>query len=318
MATEPRPRRGHLGFGIVLIAVGVVLLVMIRRPDFDPWRALERYWPLILIFIGLGKLLDHLMNRNAPQGSRSGVISGTAIALLVLVGLFAILSRGTHPFRFSDHIVGSGDIAHSTQMVERQSAESVTTKINMPSGTLTIDGGGNQLLDANFTYTDDMEKPNVSYNVSGKSGRLDITQRDRGGIHLGSTHDEWNLKFGDVPMELEIDMGAGEGELNLQHLDLSRLRIDASVGNFDIDLTGERKRNLQADMRGGVGNATIRLPKDVGVQVHAGGGIGNIDRQGNWRYEGGMYVNEEYGKSPITIRMNVEGGVGNITLILEQ
>jgi hypothetical protein len=321
MAIEPRPRRNNLGFAVVLIALGIVLLVMIRRPDFDPWTALERYWPLILIFIGLGKLLDHLLNRNRIQGSGSGSggwISGTAVALLVLVGLFAVFARGAHPFRFSDHIVGSGNIAHSTQMVEKQGAESVTTKIDMPAGELTIDGGANQLLNADFTYTDDVEKPSVSYTVNGTSGRLDIRQQERSGIHLGGSHEEWNLKFDVTPMELEIQMGAGEGHLNFQRIDLSRLRIDAGVGNFNVDLTGDRKRNLNADIQGGVGNVTIHLPNNVGLQVHASGGIGNIDRRGNWRSEGSAYVNDAFGKSPVTIRLNVEGGVGNITLIQEQ
>jgi hypothetical protein len=324
MAIEPRPRRNNLGFAIVLIALGIVLLVMIRRPDFDPWTALERYWPLILIFIGLGKLLDHLLNRNRVQvgvagsGSGSSWISGTAIALVALIGIFAIVARGAHPFRFSDHIVGNGNPEHSTQMVEKQGADSVTAKIDMPAGELTIDGGGTQLLDAGFDYTDDMEKPSVSYTVNGKIGRLDISQHERRGIHLGGSHENWNLKFGDTPMELEIQMGAGEGHLNFQRIDLSRLRVEAGVGNFIVDLTGERKRNLTADIQGGVGNATIHLPNNVGVQVHASGGIGNIDRRGNWRTEGDGYVNDAYGKSPVTIRLNAEGGVGNITLILER
>jgi hypothetical protein len=316
MATEQRPRRGHLGFAVVLIALGVVLLVMIRRPDFDPWRTLAHYWPLILIFIGLGSLFDHMLNRNNQQGNRTGWISGTAIALLVLVGLFAFFARGPHPFHFSDHISGSGNVLHSTQMVEKQGAESVVTKIEMPSGQLTIDGGANQLLNAEFAYTDDMEKPSVSYTVNGTSGRLDITQHENSGIHLGGNHDDWKLKFSDMPMELEIQMGAGQGELNLQQVDLSRLKIEIGAGEINVNLTGDRKRNLTADIQGGVGSAKIRLPKNVGVYVHAEGGIGSIDTEG-LRHEGGAYVNDAYGKSPITIRMNIEGGVGNIRLIQE-
>jgi hypothetical protein len=201
--------------------------------------------------------------------------------------------------------------------VEKQGAISVNTKINMPAGQLTIDGGGSQLLDANFTYSDDMEKPIVNYSVSGTSGQLDIRQNDTGGIHFGPRHEEWTLKFGDTPMEMEIQMGAGQGDLNLQHVDLSRLRIEMGAGEINVNLTGDRKRNLTADIQGGVGSATIRLPKDVGVQVRAEGGIGSVDTEG-LRKEGNYYVNDAYGKSPITIRMNIEGGVGEIRLIKVQ
>jgi hypothetical protein len=316
METEPRPRRGHLGFALVLIALGVMLLVMIRRPDFDPWRALGRYWPLILIFLGLGQIIDRQMNRNNPQGARSSWISGTAIALLALVVLFGVLARGTHPFRISDHVMGSSYDLHSTQSVEKQGAESVVAKLEMPAGELTIDGGSSQLLNADFSYSDNMEQPVVDYSVSGTSGRLDIKQSGRNGINIGPTRDTWNLKLGDTPMELEINMGAGQGDLNLQHVDLSRLRIEVGAGEINVNLTGDRKRNLTADIQGGVGSATIRLPKGVGVQVRAQGGIGSIDTEG-LRHEGDMYVNDAFGKSPISIRMNIQGGVGEIRLIQE-
>jgi len=315
MANGQRPRRGHLGFGIVLIALGILLLVMIRRPDFDPWNALWHYWPLILIFIGLGQLFDRMRRRNNPEAGGEW-ISGTTIALVILVVLFGFLARSRNPFHFTDHISGSGNVLNSVQKVENQGAEQVTTKINMPAGQLTIGGGSNQLLEADFNYSENMEKPEVNYTSSGTSGRLEISQRDAGGIHIGPTRDDWNLKFGNTPMELEIDMGAGQGDLNLQQLELSRLRIDMGAGEITVDLTGDRKRNLTADIHGGVGSATIRLPKNVGVQVHAEGGIGTIDTQG-LRHEGGMYLNDAYGKSPVTIHMNIEGGVGEIRLIQE-
>jgi hypothetical protein len=318
MDTPQRPRRAHLGFAIVMIAMGVVLLILIRRPDFDPWTAIGRYWPLILIFLGLGQILDRMLNRNREQGGggSGSFISGSAIALLLLIGFFALVARGSHPFRISDHVSGSSGSDHTSQTVEKQGATSVYTKIDMPAGELTIDGGAAQLLDARFDYSDDMEKPEVSYDVSGTTGRLDIKQHDRSGIHIGNNHDEWNLKLGDTPMELDISMGAGEGHLNLQGMDLSFLRVEVGAGEINVNLTGERKRDLKVDIQGGVGEATIRLPKDVGVQVHANGGIGSIDTEGLHK-EGGYYVNDAFGKSPTSIRMNIEGGVGSIRLLRE-
>jgi hypothetical protein len=318
MDNQPRPRRAHLGFAIVMIAMGVVLLIMIRRPDFDPWTAIGRYWPLILIFLGLGQILDRMLNRNNAQtgGGGGNFVSGSAIALLVLIGFFALVARGRHPFRISDHVSGSSGSDHTSQTVEKEGATSVFAKIEMPAGELTIDGGATQLLDASFDYSDDMQKPEVSYDVSGTTGRLDIKQHDRSGINIGPTRDDWNLKFDDTPMDLEINMGAGNGELNFQHVDLTRLKIDAGVGNFKVYLTGDRKKDLQADLQGGVGNATIYLPRDVGVQVRAEGGIGSVSTEGLHK-EGGRYVNDAFGKSPVTIHLNVEGGIGSIRLIQE-
>jgi hypothetical protein len=61
----------------------------------------------------------------------------------------------------------------------------------------------------------------------------------------------------------------------------------------------------------------VRLPRDVGVEVHAKGGIGEV-RPGELKKEGDAYVNDAYGKSPVTLRVNVEGGIGEINLELAE
>ena len=70
---------------------------------------------------------------------------------------------------------------------------------------------------------------------------------------------------------------------------------------------------FRANIQGGVGQVTVRLPKNVGGQIHALGGIGAVNAHG-LRRDGETYVNDAYGKSPVTIRMNIHGGVGEINL----
>ena len=64
-----------------------------------------------------------------------------------------------------------------------------------------------------------------------------------------------------------------------------------------------------------MGKATVRLPSDVGVRASAHGGIGAINVHG-LKKDGDDYVNEAYGKSPITVTVHVAGGVGEINLEL--
>ena len=114
-------------------------------------------------------------------------------------------------------------------------------------------------------------------------------------------------------MELKVEMGAGKSELKVGELALTRLEIHMGAGQVTTDLTGNWKKDLTAEIRGGVGHAIVRLPVDVGVRVHATGGIGSIIA-GGLKREGDEYVNELYGKSPVTLRIDVAGGVGNIEL----
>ena len=308
----PRARRTSLVLPIVLIALGALFLYANWRPAFDPWPILATYWPLILIFIGLGKMWDAARQRNGDAG-RGGFSVGTTVGvvafILVLMALFwhgRVFSRDRHT-----------SLQHQSRTVERQNAKSVRASLQASSGQLTISGGSKNLVDADFTYTSSYETPRVEYNVSDGVGRLEISQENRSAVHFGATRNDWILHFGnDVPLELKLEMGAGRGDLRLRDLPVTRLDVEMGAGQMDLDLTGDRKSDLVGNLQGGVGQATIRLPKNVGVLVHASGGIGSIDTHG-LKHDGDEYSNDAYGKAPATIRLKVEGGIGQISLIDE-
>jgi hypothetical protein len=302
-----RPRRGSLGWGLVLIGIGVVFLIAQLRPGFDPWELLWKYWPVLLILLGVAKLWEHMSNRNNPQARSSGWISG---GVITIVAILALIGLSTH------HSGAANPILRDAESLQLQGAKSVTAKVDMGAGQLNVNSGSGQLMDADFSYDQDSGKPRVNYSVSGTNGNLDIAQHENGGVHFGRNENTWTLKFGDVPLDLNVDMGAGQGELNLRGINLTRLKIEMGAGQINLDLTGERKQTFDVDVQGGVGEAVIRLPHDVGVEIRADGGIGSIDTEGLHR-EGGRWVNDAWGKSPITIHMNVEGGIGEIRLIVE-
>ena len=312
MAQDCNPRRVSLVVPIILITIGALFLVRNWRPDFEPWPILRDYWPLILIFIGVGKIWDSTYrsrNPNAPPGVSVGATVGTLAFVVVLVILF------WHGRSFSRRHGFSGS-KHTTKIVEPQRAKSAHARLDMGAGQLTINGGANDLLDADFTYTDSYEEPRVDYSVDNGVGQLKISQESRS-MRFGRSQNDWNLRFSkDIPLELKVDMGAGQGNLHLRDVPLTRLDLNLGAGQMDVDLTGDRKTDLTADIEGGVGQADIRLPRSVGVIAHASGGIGSIEVHG-LKHDGDSYTNDAYGKSPATIHLKVEGGIGQITLNVE-
>jgi hypothetical protein len=112
---------------------------------------------------------------------------------------------------------------------------------------------------------------------------------------------------------LKIDIGAGHGDLRLAKVDLTELELNIGAGQAKVDLTGERGKDLKATIHGGLGEAIVRLPKNIGVIAEVHGGLGSIDVHGLTKEED-QYVNAAYGKSPNTIHLTVEGGIGHIEL----
>ena len=66
-------------------------------------------------------------------------------------------------------------------------------------------------------------------------------------------------------------------------------------------------------VRGGVGEATIDLPQNVGIVADVTGGLGDI-RAGGLEKRDGRYVNAAYGTAGTTVRLDIRGGVGSIVL----
>lgn len=54
-----RPVGGALTAGLILIAIGTIFLIENLSSDFSAWRILARYWPLILIIVGLRRIYDY-------------------------------------------------------------------------------------------------------------------------------------------------------------------------------------------------------------------------------------------------------------------
>jgi hypothetical protein len=211
--------------------------------------------------------------------------------------------------------VFTGETREESRTVEQGAAQFVRINLSMKAGELKVAGGAPQLLDADFTYNVPEWKPEVKYQVSGGVGSLAVEQPGSGSAS-GNTKNVWDLHVNNkTPMEMTVNMGAGRAALTLSGLTLTRLELNMGAGEITVDLTGNWKKDVSAQIHGGVGRATVRLPKDVGVHVVAHGGLGSINANGFIK-QGDAYVNDQYGKSPVTLQIEVEGGVGEINLEL--
>ena len=200
MAKDTIYRRGSIVGALLLVGLGALFLYANLR-GLNPWPLVSRWWPLLLILLGLGKLWDHFRQRSHPDAAGTAGLSGGVIAVLIVLLLFGIALRRER---------GTQRNVRRSETIERQGAESVRVRIEMPAGELRLAGGANKLLEADFDYSEAEGKPKVTYDVTGSLGQLSVTQTSAG-VHFGQTRNNWDLRLGsDVPMELRIEMGAGQ------------------------------------------------------------------------------------------------------------
>ncbi len=211
----------------------------------------------------------------------------------------------------------TGKTQEETQTVELGEAESVEIDLDIGTGELRLYGGSGELMEGSFVYNVERWKPEIDYSVSGTRGLLKIRQGKSSGMPVGKKRNRWDISLNnDVPLDLRIDFGAGKGKLDLRGLMLESLNIDMGVGSLTLDLADEWKQDLDVSIDGGVGSATVYLPEDVGVRVRVDKGIGSVHARGMHK-EGHVYTNDAYGKTEVSIDMDIEAGIGSINLELK-
>jgi hypothetical protein len=235
-------------------------------------------------------------------------MSTRVLQLLGVAGFVALLTSGC---------ATAGPPQTESQTVALSGAEWVRVQIMMGGGALLVRGGADNLLEADFTYRHHSWRPEVGYSVAGSEGSLTIRQPSTlVVVPTGSLPAEWDLRLNsDVPMNMDITLGGGGGALDLGDLNLSRVDIKFGGGGAKIDLTGEWERDVDLSIIGGAGGVSLTLPRDVGVRVDVTTGLGVVEASG-LRKEGDAYVNDAYGKSDVTLQVDVVVGVGGVDLEL--
>ena len=226
------------------------------------------------------------------------------IALLLFTGLLSGCSSAPKV----------GALQTESQSVELGDAKSVNVNVNMGAGNLTVSGGAEKLLEADFTYNVAKLKPEVKYT----DGTLVVWQPNGKGLSdlrgITDYRNEWGLRLNDeVPMDLRVDVGGGVSDLQLAGLSLTRLDVILGAGTSTIDLNGDWLRDLDITINAGAADVSVRLPRDIGVRVNVEDGPHTIDAT-DLKQDGNIYTNAAYGVSNMTLHVNISAGIGRINL----
>ncbi len=231
--------------------------------------------------------------------------------------LFCFILLGIITVIIGCSIGGNEDLITETKNMELDGLKSVAIDLTIGAGELNIDSRTEKLMESEFKYNVKQWKPVIEYSKIGNAGTLKIEQGTAtNNISSVRLRYEWNLNFNkEISTDIKVLLGAGKGTLRLNGMNINSVTVKMGAGELDMDLSGDWAKNMKVDIIGGVGSATIVLPKKVGVLVKIEKGIGKINATG-FILKGDDYINEVYGKSDVTIIVNIVAGIGETNLKL--
>lgn len=210
-----------------------------------------------------------------------------------------------------------GKTKDETILVEKDKAEKLDVEIQFGVGEITVKKGAKDWVEGTAQYNINKLAPKVEYDLRGKTGEVVIDQKGSTKVRLGKIKNTWDIELNeDIPMDLFVETGASDAELDLQGLQLEKLEIETGVGDLTVNLGGDWKKSFKANIETGVGQTTVILPSEVGVKLTTEKGIGSSNIEDFISKGNGVYVNEAYENADVVLELHSEIGVGDISFEL--
>ena len=123
---------------------------------------------------------------------------------------------------------------------------------------------------------------------------IDLSRLSVSRLELNVAASAASVTFGTVnPVEMrELDLRTAAAGVDVRQLGNARaqvVHVNTGVGSVTLDLSGDWTGRMTLDVHPVLGQVTIRVPADVGVESHLTKLIGNVDQAGFTRKDGVAY-----------------------------
>jgi len=304
---ERKPRPGLIG-PLMLITVGVLLLL--NQAGALPWRVwgiLWRFWPVVLILIGLDILV---------KGSRSLVvyIIGLLIAVTVLGGVVAYTLNQSRQDTSTWQAVSTDHLREG-----RQDADRGDVGLRFGAGTLAIRAlsDSSSFVEGTIEYGQYSAKAREDFGV--QNGRASFSLEAQSpslpgsipGLNIG---DRWDLKFTRrIPLDMSVDAGVGKVEIDLRDLKATTFSLKTGVGEVTVTVPAAAgKTRGSVDM--GIGSITVLVPHGVAAQIDVSRALCTVRVDKRFVRSGDIYETSDYDTATNKIELDITCAIGTITV----
>lgn len=281
----------------ILIGIGIILLLNnLGYLDWSLWDIFT-LWPVLLIAAGL----EVLVGRKSAVGS---IITALIVLGLIVGGVWFVgTSNGTRATAKTTTISEPRNGMTAAQVTLAPAIAQVNIKALNDSGSFVEGAVGqrhNERLVQNF--------------AGGTPARLVLKTGglSRGIIGPGRRY-SWDLAFHpDVALDLDIDIGMGDVNLDLSALTLDAVNVNFGVGDILVKLpeTGDCDINID----GGMGAVVIEIPADMAVRVQTDAAIVARAIPPGYTQINNRYTSPDYNNAEKRVDIHVGLGIGSITI----
>jgi hypothetical protein len=239
-----------------------------------------------------------------------------------LLSFLAILTLATLACGFSVDIPSvptAGPAVTEEISVAVPESDGIRLKISFGAGELTLSPGAEEVLvEGTATYTIQGLEPEIKI----QGGTVEIDQGEFKSLNVTDFKNEWDLKLGEMPMELEISAGAYQGRYEFGGLALSNLTIKDGASDVRVSFSAPNQTEM-AVFRYETGASNVDLTGLANANFstlifNGGAGDYSLDFSGDLQQDTNARIETGFGDLNLIIpegvdaRVTVEGGAVNV------
>jgi|WetSurMetagenome_2_1015567.scaffolds.fasta_scaffold05260_4 hypothetical protein len=201
-------------------------------------------------------------------------------------------------------------------------ASSGEIRLLLGAGDLTVQGGARdgQLMEAEvFSELPEMQ-PDYTHVLNNSVMTVSMTEtghkkKEWVVAHLPeSWANTWDVRASDeIPVAFTVMVGAGDCELILGTANLTSLTVNNGIGDTMIDLAGYHGGRYDATIHNGVGDLTLRIPRESNTRILMHHGVGDITTSGIVQTDE-TYMTASFNPALPVSEIVIKQGVGSIQL----
>jgi len=227
--------------------------------------------------------------------------------------------------------------------------------IKFGAGKLDLTSGEEDVFKGNFQYDKSILKPNVQYEILGKTGIL---------LDLPFPYkNRWNLKLpSGIPLQLYINTATYSGDIDLTNLQIENFYLNSGAGQTDIlfnqpnlidlkninvktgastikilglananfdemnftggagsytfDFSGKLTKKSKINIDAGAAKIILKIPSDIGTKIIIERFLAaKLDIRGFVKINDQTYISPEYGKNDAELDIKIKGSLVDVEVI---
>lgn len=300
MSEEESPRVAGIPiWGVFLLFLGIVFLLQtLNVLPWGLWGTLWRFWPVLIIVIGVGILL-----RQYNVWLVNALIMALLLACLgIAIWQYEPPAPAGQTTKSYSEPLGSLERAQ----IEMDFTAGSVTMGSLPPSSLNFVEAGSEMRNGDG----DMK---VDFHQQGSEGRLHLSKEQANWQFWDEDGTRWQVRFNrNIPLTLDVRSAASNVDLDLSQLHITELSLDVDVGNYVVKMPS-LAGTVYACIDAALANLEITIPDNVAVKLKADVDLSAFEvDESRFPRMGDYYMSQDFESAENRLELELDADISRV------